>query len=154
MSTSPFKGLVLLLTAAVLVAGCDGGDGKVDVLDLAPIARFTATPDVGTAPLLVQFDASSSSAGGGTIARHLWVFGDGTPQGSGVTTSHVYEATGTYTVTLWVTDQKGVGRSTTRQISVRPVAPTLVFSVSPTTLGAGETATLRWDSQEASRCVA
>jgi PKD repeat protein len=154
MTTNPFKGLVLLIAAVLLVAGCDGGDGKLAVPDLAPVARFTATPDGGTAPLPVQFDATSSSDGGDTIARYLWVFGDGSPQGSGVTTSHVYEVAGTYNVTLWVTDQKGVGRSTTRQISVRPVAPTLAFSVSPTTLGAGEAATLSWEAQAATSCVA
>lgn len=53
------------------------------------------------------FNGSSSTDPDGTIVSYAWNFGDGTPPGSGVTTSHVYAASGTYTATLTVTDNRG-----------------------------------------------
>ena len=75
----------------------------------------------GTAPLTVQLDASTSTDTGGSIASYAWNFGDNSAAGSGVTTSHVFQATGTYTVTLTVTDNGGATGATTRQVSVGQV---------------------------------
>jgi len=67
------------------------------------VAIFTATPDTGEAPLLVDFDASASSDPDGDPLTYTWDFGDGT-SGSGVTVSHTYTAEDNYTVTLTVDD--------------------------------------------------
>ena len=69
-----------------------------------PSAAFIATPDNGIAPLDVSLDAGTSSDPGGTIISYAWSYGDGSPDGAGVTTSHTYDTAGTYTVTLTVTD--------------------------------------------------
>jgi alpha-tubulin suppressor-like RCC1 family protein len=120
--------LGLLLSAC----GSSGGDGEdssnVPLANAPPAASFTTTPTSGTAPLTVQFDASASSDGDGSIAGYSWNFGDGSTAGTGLTTSHVFQTTGTHVVTLAVTDNRGATASTTRQISVSPASgqtPTL-----------------------------
>jgi PKD repeat protein len=68
-----------------------------------PVAGFTATPTVGTAPLTVNFTDTST----GTVTNWFWDFGDGTQLD--VTTnavSHDYTA-GVYGVTLIVTGPGG-----------------------------------------------
>ena len=83
----------------------------------APTAGFTADKYSGNASLLVAFDASGSSATDGNINQYSWDFGDG-KTGSGMMSSHVYEAAGTYQATLTVTDDKGSSASTFKSISV------------------------------------
>jgi len=54
----------------------------------------------------VMFDASGSYDLGGFIVSYDWDFGDGSI-GSGISTSHVYNKSGEYTVTLLITDNLG-----------------------------------------------
>ncbi|MHA6693431.1 PKD domain-containing protein [Homoserinimonas sp. A520] len=68
-----------------------------------PVAAFTSATD----QLNASFDASGSSDAEGAITAYAWNFGDGSPAGTGVTTSHDYAAAGNYTVTLTVTDAAG-----------------------------------------------
>jgi PKD repeat protein len=63
-------------------------------------------PYTGTVGVAVTFDGSGSSDPDGTIVSYMWDFGDGST-GSGVSPSHTYAATGTYTVNLTVTDDDG-----------------------------------------------
>ncbi len=74
--------------------------------DQAPRAAFTAT--VRPAGSATLFNAGSSSAFTGTIARYAWIYGDGkaAPNG-GAHPSHVYAHAGRYKVTLTVTDSSG-----------------------------------------------
>ena len=83
-----------------------------------PQARFTATPTSGDAPLTVAFDASASSAPGGSIVSYAWDFGDGS-SGSGVSASHTYEAPGTFTAVLTVTDTQGLTAQAQQEIAVQ-----------------------------------
>jgi hypothetical protein len=85
-----------------------------------PSASFTFT----ASGLTVDFDASSSSDPDGFIASYSWDFGDGSPNGSGVTPSHTYATAGTYTVALTVTDNDGETDLDTQTITVNspPVA--------------------------------
>lgn len=66
-------------------------------------AKFTATPQSGTAPLQVSFDGQTST---GSITSYEWMFGDG-DTATGSTTNHTYTSAGTYTATLKVTDSVG-----------------------------------------------
>jgi PKD repeat protein len=83
-----------------------------------PTADFTFSPASPTVGSAVNFDAGGSQpATGRTIVSYSWSFGDGTT-GSGVTTSKVYGAAGTYTVRLTVTDDQGKTSFITRTITV------------------------------------
>lgn len=73
-----------------------------------PIASLTARPTAGALPLVVSFDASSSSDPDGGPLTYLWDFGDGA---SATTTaprvSHTYRRAGRHTATLRVRDAGG-----------------------------------------------
>ena len=68
---------------------------------------------------------------GRSIVSHDWAFGDGDTD-SGVTVSHVYDVPGIYSVTLTVTDDRGVDSSTTAGVTVVTSEPTASFVFSPT----------------------
>ncbi len=70
-----------------------------------PVAN--AGPDrSGQTGTPISFDGSQSSDADGSIVSYAWTFGDGAT-GSGVTTTHSYASTGSFTVTLTVTDDDG-----------------------------------------------
>lgn len=79
----------------------------------APTAAFTATPS----GLSIAVDGSASTDADGTVSAYAWDFGDGT-SGTGVTATHAYAASGTYTVKLTVTDDKGATGTTTSAVTV------------------------------------
>jgi PKD repeat protein len=100
----------------------------------APTASFTVSPSSPVATTPVFFNASASTpAQGRTLVSYQWEFGDGTPGGSGVQTSHAYAFPGTYTVTLTVTDDVGRTGVTTRTVTVLSDNPTASFTFSPGT---------------------
>jgi PKD repeat protein len=90
------------------------------VVNSAPVARATASPSTGTAPLAVTFDGSTSSDADGSIASYQWNFGDGST-GSGAVVQHSYQSAGDYTATLTVTDNAGATASTTVLIQATQV---------------------------------
>ncbi len=73
-----------------------------------------------TESLTVAVDASGSSDPDGSIANYSWDFGDGTA-GYGVTAAHEYDANGTYTVKLNLTDNLDGRNSTSAEVSVTMV---------------------------------
>ncbi|KKL75901.1 hypothetical protein LCGC14_2050260, partial [marine sediment metagenome] len=81
-----------------------------------PVAN-AGGPFSGTAGKTITFDGSLSTDDG-TILFYLWNFGDG-DAGAGKQLKHTYELAGTYTITLKVTDDRGVTDidSTTADIS-------------------------------------
>lgn len=89
-----------------------------------PQAAFTWRADQFVS-LQVDFDATASQ---GSLLRYSWDFGDGSPAGDGPTPTHIYAQSGTYTVTLLVTDSANQ-QSTAQQ----PVTPTqIVIFISQT----------------------
>jgi chitodextrinase len=86
----------------------------------APIANAGA--DQSAQPSVsLTFNGSASRDPDGTISSYAWTFGDGTI-GNGVSVSHAYAATGTYTVTLTVKDNLGAPASDTAIVTI--TAPT------------------------------
>lgn len=86
--------------------------------NLAPTAVATATPASGTAPLSVTLSGAGSSDPEGGPLTYAWNYGNGSPNGTGVSASTVYTTAGTYTATLTVTDLGGATATTTTTITV------------------------------------
>ncbi|MFT3818244.1 MAG: PKD domain-containing protein [Rubrivivax sp.] len=95
----------------------------------APVAVISAAPTSGTAPVTVVFSGTGSSDPDGSIASYEWTFGDGST-GSGVSTSHVYAAAGSYNAQLKVTDNQGLSASASVPITVSapPTSPAIRVS--------------------------
>ncbi|MFC4097897.1 PKD domain-containing protein [Euzebyella saccharophila] len=82
----------------------------------APVARVSATPTSGEAPLDVQFKGSNSSDDD-DITSYSWDFKDGSTATS-VNPSHTFNDPGTYKVSLTVKDSDGVTDTETITIEV------------------------------------
>ncbi|MFQ4147847.1 PKD domain-containing protein [Arthrobacter sp. LAPM80] len=109
--------------------------GKAGTVNKPPVAAFTATPT----NLVVALNGTASTDPDGTVAAYSWNFGDGTPDGSGATTSHTYAKAGAYQVTLTVTDNGGATNAVTKTVTVTaapPVnkPPVAAFTATPTNL--------------------
>ena len=114
-----------------------------------PTAQFTVTPAAPTANLPVAFNGSISCPESGsanlcapserTITAYSWNFGDGTTN-AGPTVSHSFRGTGSFNVSLTVTNDKGLSGSTSRQVTVAPgTPPTARFVFSPSNPAIGQT---------------
>lgn len=88
------------------------GNGKTDIATttikvLSPAisveANFVATPVSGTIPLVVDFDSSSSVFPVGSTINYTWDFGDGSTSDV-PNPSHTYSLSGSYAVTLTISD--------------------------------------------------
>lgn len=86
--------------------------------DFASLPTAVATSDVtrGLAPLIVNFDGSSSTSEG-SIVTYDWDFGDGT-SASGISVSHTYNQAGQFTATLTITNDSGAKHSDQISITV------------------------------------
>jgi PKD repeat protein len=88
-------------------------------VNVAPVAAFVSS----TSGLTASVDGSSSTDGDGSIVAYAWNFGDGATA-TGVTASHAYVASGTYTVQLTVTDNAGAFSTLSNSVTVtNPVVP-------------------------------
>ena len=144
-----------LLPSLMFLSGCGSGDGaegdtaETEADQHAPIAQITASPDNGSAPLTVTFNASDSSDSDGDIITYAWEFGDG-DTGSGATITHTYTDDGTYTAQLTVTDDNGFSDETTLQIVVEASAPQAQFNFNISTGSGSAPLTVTFDASDAS----
>jgi len=104
----------------------------------APTALFTYSPAHPLVNEWVNFDAGASVDVDGTIVSTLWTFGDGTSD-SGSAVWHRYAASGTYNVTVTVTDDDGATSTMTQTVQIGPTnaSPTASFTHSPTSPAVG-----------------
>jgi PKD repeat protein len=99
--------------------------------DESPTAAFSITSATPTVGQPVAFDASASKDPDGRISNYAWSFGDGSPSGTGATPSHTYATSGTYTVTLTVTDSAGLVASVSHSVVVGKASQVIVFTSTP-----------------------
>jgi PKD repeat protein len=98
----------------------------------APMASFVYSPSAPLTQAPITFDGSSSFDLDGSIVSHVWNFGDGST-GTGSLVQHQYNTGGTYSVSLTVTDDRGLTNSKVQSIAVSNAAnPTALFDFSPT----------------------
>ena len=83
-----------------------------------PVASFTFSCTF----LDCSLDGSGSTDSDGTIASYAWDFSD-TGTGAGAITTHTFPGTGTYNVSLTVTDNNGAPTTLVKPVSVVAVPP-------------------------------
>ncbi len=107
-----------------------------DELPTAAYTPSTYTPAIGQT---VSFNGTASNDPDGTIATYRWAWGDGTPDGSGPTPTHVFTTTGTHSVGLYVTDSDGKTAAVGHGITVGDELPTAAYTPSTYTPAIGQT---------------
>jgi len=103
-------------------------------IDPDPTADFTLNGDI---QCLVgnSFELTdNSSISSGTLSDFNWDLGDGNTTTGANPTAHSYGATGTYTIQLIVSSNRGCRDTTTRTVDVRP-SPSIDFSATGVCLG-------------------
>jgi hypothetical protein len=120
--------------------------GQSQVANQPPVARLTAKPSSGDAPLRVHLNAGQSSDPEGAAMTFRFDFGDGTSEGPKPSpeANHIYAA-GSFTATVTVTDDHGATATATATIvasgASAPPAQNLVANGSFEANTAGWTAT-------------
>ncbi|MCJ7570600.1 MAG: PKD domain-containing protein [Candidatus Thermoplasmatota archaeon] len=128
--------IVLMMVSLGFFSGCTEKE-PTEVENKSPTASSSATPTSGTAPLAVHFTGSGSDPDG-EIVSYLWEFGDGQTS-SQKNPVHTFQNSGTYTVSLKVTDDKNAKGTDTIVITVFTSSapsnqyPIASASASPTT---------------------
>ena len=102
-------------------------DVTVSPANLSPAPSFT----FATNGLDVSVDATASVDTDGSIVGYAWTFGDGGTANTAVA-NHTYAGSGTFTVTLTVTDDDGATAQTSQDVTVVAPnqAPTAAFTSS------------------------
>jgi subtilase family serine protease len=128
-------------TACDAAIGYDGpsGVGTPDGLGLfkAVLPTGVITPPSSLeAGVAASFSASRSSDPypGGSISSYVWSWGDSSPAGSGISSTHTYASAGTYIVALSVKDSYGLTSTLSEspvRVSATPVGEEPKALVSP-----------------------
>jgi|GEM_PF-437463 len=116
--------------------GCEASADQDVVISTGPLAEFEYGNSCAGNP--VSFTNLSGTNGGPALIGYLWDFGDpgsGTANSSNLSNpSHIYTATGTYTVTLYVTNAGGCQDTVYHSVLIHPI-PAVDFTWSNTCLG-------------------
>lgn len=123
--TAPGKYDVMLIVTDM--HGCSDTMVKTEYVEATgPTSDFASNPSTGCAPLVVQF-ADLSTAYSMPLTAWYWAFGDGnfSPMQN---PTHIYGATGFYTVSLTVTDADGCQHTTIKSNFIQPTFPSPDFS--------------------------
>jgi PKD repeat protein len=94
-----------------------------------PNAAFTYSPMPPRAKEDVIFNATESTANGGSIISYEWNFSDGSPPAFGAVVTHRYTSSGSYTASLNVTDSEGLWDTEAKIIEVQEPAIEAEFAV-------------------------
>jgi PKD repeat protein len=110
----------------LLVVGDANGTSLPDYItitvrdNLPPVAVATADKTTVRVGEAVTFNASSSYDPEGMPLTYFWDFGDGTPATTEIAPTHVYASQGTFTVDLFVKDERMVTDHDALEITVLP----------------------------------
>ena len=120
----------LVFVAATISGAC--GEEAIDaIVNEPPVAEATAVATAAQGAV-VLFSGTTSTDSDGSIAAFAWDFGDG-GTGTGDAAQHIFNAAGTFTVTLTVTDDDGATDDATLQIVIDNNAPPTAVIVADAT---------------------
>ncbi|MGL5922085.1 PKD domain-containing protein, partial [Chroococcidiopsis sp.] len=110
----------------------------VVVDNVAPVvASITGDTNVNEGET-ANFGAIATDSGNDTLT-YTWNFGDDTDEVEGSDVSHIYTNNGNYTVTLIVTDSDGASTTSSLNVIVNNVTPTIKNVSGDTTVSEGDT---------------
>lgn len=132
--------LVVLLAALACTLGLVGV-----VLAAPPAANFMISDTVPQVGQTVQFESSVTDP----AYTYDWDFGDGSPHGSGSTTTYAYGASGPKDVTLTITDPVDDQTTSVTQTLRVNAPPTASFSCAPPTVAQNEATTCTASASDA-----
>ena len=115
-----------LTTAGVTAAGHDPYVNQTPPATSPPQAAFTTS----CAQATCTFDSSASTAPGSTIASYDWDFGDPTVHSTEASPVHTFSPTGSYQVTLKITNGNSDTSSVTHTATTPPPSPVAAFTSS------------------------
>jgi gliding motility-associated-like protein len=115
----------ITLTVTNTQTGCSYSTLHTTQVVIEP-TEFNATDTVICRNSEITFNATAASA---NIVSHQWDFGDGTGSGSGDTVTHLYTASGTYDITLVITDINGCTDTITKLQYIVVNGPVANFEV-------------------------
>jgi len=111
-----------------------GGIYRIDYLagDQPPVARASAEPASGQAPLEVAFSSAGSFSPTGLALSYAWDFdGDGEIDSTEPNPTHTYTANGEYTARLTVTDTNDRSTIAVENVVVGNTEPHVAFDLPP-----------------------
>jgi PKD repeat protein len=103
-----------------------------------PIASFIKSTQTTTRGETIHFDATESYDTDGLLTSYSWNFGDGNTA-TFAKVDHIYDITGTYTITLIVTDNDGLTSQTTSVVTITNASPIAALTISAETIKINET---------------
>ena len=113
---------------------------EIIVSNLAPVI----TEIIGETSVLegeeISYSAIASDSGNDTLT-YSWDFGDGSEIQEGADVTHTFANNGNYTIALTVTDDDGAATTSTIDVTVNNVAPTITEILGNTEVNEGEEAT-------------
>jgi len=96
-----------------------------------PTVEISHSPEVANIGEEIEFTATANDADGDEIVSYEWDFGErGAEPAEGATATHAYRSGGTFTVSLTVTDEKGL-TATAEETVVVNRSPVVDFEWSP-----------------------
>ena len=130
----------------------DSGVYRVDYLkgDQNPVARASATPTEGLAPLAVNFSSAGSADPDGTALTYAWEFGDGATS-TAANPSHTFTTNGVYQVKLTVTDAGGLTGVANSVVTVGNRTPQVTIEFPENGQAASFTDKIRYDQRQRRR---
>jgi len=108
------------------------------VLNRPPVALFTESAETVQTGEIIYFNASGSYDPDGYIISYFWDFGD-SANATGVTVEYAYGESGTYIVTMTVTDDDGANNIVMATKHVGNTPPVASFTESAEIVYTGET---------------
>ena len=130
-------GIIKAKAASDHLTALDCGGTTPPTGNQTPTASFTYSCTL----LACTFDASASTDSDGTIASYDWSFG-----ATGATAANTFAASGTYTVSVTVTDNEGASNTSSQNVTVSDGTepPAADITLSGTRASTGRSVTLSW----------
>ncbi len=111
----------------------------VEATNMPPYASING-PYNGKAGQLIQFNSTGTFDLDGIITEYHWVFGDGTSS-SEPNPMHSYSETGTYTVSLTITDEKNSENTDETRVEIEDNIPPIPVLYGPISVETGKSIT-------------